>query len=95
MPVDKNEWNAGRKWETLEEQILFFLRNNRDKGFTSTDIFHSLGYKVNLENILTFIGSVVSIYSVNEALKTLLKEGTVQAKIVKQQIGEETYYMAR
>jgi len=33
------------------------------------------------------------ISAIEEALKTLVKEGSVKAKIVKETIGEETYYM--
>jgi hypothetical protein len=45
MPVGKDEWNAGRKWETIEARILAFLKTNRDKGFSADEIHNGLGYK--------------------------------------------------
>ncbi len=92
MPIGKDEWNAGRKWETIEARILAFLRNNPEEGFTAGDIYHRLGYRTK-SGILGVLGGVAMISSIEEALKTLVKEGSVKAKIVKETIGEETYYM--
>ena len=93
MPVDKDEWDAGRKWETLEAQILTFLQNNRGKGFKITEIYHGLGYRTGAD-FLGLIGGVAMFSAIQDTLKTLVKEGSVKAKIVKETIGEDTYYLA-
>lgn len=95
MPVDKNEWDAGRKWETLEARILKFLRDNRDKAFNDMEILSGVGYRTSTENIWTIIVGWARISTVQSALKALVKEGTVKAKIINEAIGETTYYMAR
>ena len=94
MPVDKDEWDAGRKWETLEARILTFLENNPDKGFTANEIYQGLGYRYGTD-FWGFIGGVAMLSTIQNALETLVKEGSVKAKIVKQKIGEETYYRAK
>jgi len=93
MPIGKDEWDAGRKWETLEARILLFLRNNASKAFTANDIYRGLGYRYG-SDFWGFIGGVAALWAIGKALETLVKEGSIQAKIIKQDIGEETYYMA-
>ena len=93
MPVDKNEWDAGRKWETLEARILTFLRKNPRKGFKITEIYHGLGYQHG-GDFWGLIGGVATFSAIQNALDTLVKERTVKAKIVKEAIGEGAYYMA-
>ena len=92
MPVSKDEWNAGRKWETLQLRILTFSKTNRDKGFKDNEIYHGLGYTTSKDfwDILTKIANLLAI---NNALETLVKEGSVKAKIVKEPVGDITYYM--
>lgn len=94
LPIDKDEWDAGRKWETLETRILTFLQNNPDKGFTANEIYESLGYRHGTD-FLGFIGGLAMFGTIQHALDTLVKEGSVRAKIVKQEIGEDTYYRAK
>ena len=43
----------------------------------------------------SFIGAAAALWLINDALNTLIKEGTVKAKIVQEAVGEETYYMAQ
>lgn len=94
MPVHKDEWDAGRKWETLEARILTFLQNNPDKGFTANEIYDGLGYRHGTD-FFGFIGGLATLGTIQNALETLVKEGSVRAKIVKQKIGEDTYYRAK
>ena len=94
MPIKKGEWDRGRKWDTTEEQILTFLRNNKNTGFTSSEIIDGIGYRARVHDFGSFIGTVASVWLINDALNTLIKEGAVKAKIVQETIGEETYYMA-
>lgn len=78
-----------------EEQILMFLRKNRDTGFTSSEILNGLGYRVRVHDFGSFVVAASVIWSINDALSTLIKEGTVKAKIVQEAVGEGTYYMAQ
>ena len=92
MPIDEDKWNAGRKWETLQVRILAFLKTNRDKGFSDNEIYAGLGYKKG-KSFWLILSEIANLLTINYALETLVKEGSVKAKIVKETVGEVTYYM--
>ena len=92
MPVGKDEWNAGRKWETTQVRILAFLKTNRDKGFSANEIHNGLGYKAGTSFWL-ILAEIANMLLIQNALEALVKEGSVKAKIVKETVGEVTYYM--
>ena len=81
MPISNEEWNSRRTGDTLEGQILAFLKRNQN-AFTPSEIFSGLGYSndVNLNNIF-------AVFAIQSALDKLVKEGTVEAKTIKQPIG--------
>ena len=93
-PISKDEWDSGRKWETPEARILLFLRKNRDKAFTLAEIIQGIGYITKWEDIWGLVGCVANLWTVQNALETLIKEATVKAKIIKKAIGDDTYYTA-
>jgi len=95
MPIDKQEWDSGRKAETFEARILKLLRDNRGYAFTPSEIISRLGYKLSIKNLSSFVGSVSLTYLIEEALKTLVEEGSVLAKIIETDFGELTYYIAK
>ena len=92
MPVGKDKWNAGRKWETIQARILAFLKTNRDKGFSNNEIYAGLGYKTG-KSFWDILAEIANILTIQNALETLVKEGSIKAKIVKETVGEVTYYM--
>ena len=92
MPVCKDEWNAGRKWETLQVRILAFLKTNRDKGFDHNEIYTGLGYKSG-KSFWDIMAEIANLLTIQNALDALVKEGNIKAKIVKKTVGEITYYM--
>ena len=92
MPVGKDEWNAGRKWETLQVRILAFLKTNRDKGFSANEIHNGLGYKTG-SGFWDILAKIANILTIQNALETLVRERSVKAKTVKETVGEVTYYM--
>jgi hypothetical protein len=93
MPISNEEWNDGRTRETIEGQILAFLRQN-PKPFNLTDIIYGLGYNIEIKDFMSFIGGVARVSLFQNAIERLVKEGKVQARIIKQPIGQETYYKA-
>jgi len=92
MTVGKDKWNAGRTWETLQLRILNFLKDNRDTGFSDEEIYHGLGYKTT-KDFWDILAKIANLLAINNALETLVKEGNIKAKIVKENVGEITYYM--
>jgi len=93
MPITNEEWKEGRTWLTLESQILAFLKKNQ-KPCNMNDIVYGLGYTMETKDFLSFLGSLGNYWSIQSALEKLVKEGTVQAKVIKQPSGEQTYYKA-
>jgi len=92
MPVGKDEWNAGRKWEPLQVRILAFLKTNRDKGFDDNEIYTGLGYKTGT-GFWDIMAEIANLLTIQNALDALVKEGSIKAKTVKKTVGEITYYM--
>jgi len=92
MPVSIDKWNAGRTWEPLQVRILTFLKDNQDKGFSDEEIYHGLGYKTS-KDFWDILAKIANLLAINNALETLVKEGSIKAKIVKETVGEITYYM--
>ena len=92
MPVGKDKWNAGRTWDTLQLRILTFLKANRDEGFSDEEIYHGLGYKTT-SDFWEIMAKIANLLAIDNALETLVKEGSVKAKTVKETVGDITYYM--
>ena len=92
MPVSQDKWNSGRTWNTLQVRILTFLKDNRDNGFSDEEIYHGLGYKTS-KDFWDILAKIANLLAINNALETLVKEGSIKAKIIKETIGEITYYM--
>ena len=88
MPISNEEWDSGRTADTIEGQILKFLKVNM-KPFSLWEIISGLGYG----NDLT-VKNLVATFDIQNALDRLVKEGNVTARIVKQPIGELVYYKA-
>ena len=93
MPISDEEWKAGRAMETLEANILAFLKQNQ-KPFNILEIISGLGYNTQIKKLGSFITGVASYWVFQKALEKLVNEGTVKAKIIKSPFGEQTYYKA-
>lgn len=94
MPIGKDEWEQGRGWDTMEGQIILFLRNNKASAYTLTEITNALGNVPPSGGIWTIVGGILSTMGFQFALENLQKEGKVRAKKVKTKSGDEVYYMA-
>lgn len=93
MSLSNEEWNEGRTRETLEAQILAFLRQN-SKPFNFNGIVYGLGYGIEIKDFGSFVSGVARIWLFQNAIERLIREGKITARIIKQSIGEETYYKA-
>jgi len=94
MPIGKEEWNSGSKSDTFEKQILSFLRENRDTAYTLPEIVSALGYNIEIRDFGSFIGGVAGYWLFQNAIENLVKEGTLEARKITQNTGEQTYYKA-
>lgn len=55
MPISNEEWDSGRTADTLEGQILKFLKGNK-KPFALGEIISGLGYSndLNVKNLVCY-----------------------------------------
>ncbi|MGI0081289.1 MAG: hypothetical protein ACRECH_16905, partial [Nitrososphaerales archaeon] len=77
--------------DTVESRIEQFLTSNKGSAFTESEIVNQAS-PAKLEGLLGALGYMTSYWSVSEALKNLIKESRVKAKVVKKQYGDETFY---
>ena len=92
MPVSKDKWNAGRKWEPLQVRISAFLKANPDKGFSVNELYNGLGYKTS-SGFWAIQAEIANLLNIQNSSETLVKKGIIKAKIVKETVGEITYYI--
>jgi hypothetical protein len=93
MAISNEEWNAGRTLDTIEGRILLILKVNQNP-LNIGGIVSGLGYNVKIKDLGSFISGVAGYWIVQNALNKLVKEGTVEARTIKQPIGEQVYYKA-
>jgi len=94
MPISEVEFNAGRTWDTVEGQILSYLKANRNLAFTLSEILFSIGHGTAASDFLSLMGNIASLLLLQGVMEKLVKEGSIKAKIVKTKTGEQTFYMA-
>lgn len=56
---------------------------------------NGLGYNIQVRDFWSLIGGVAGYWSIQNALDNLVREGTIEAKTIKQPIGEQIYYKAK
>ena len=99
MPIDKDEWEKGRKKDTLrredtlEAKIKRILDNNKTKAYSSSDITN-IFYKPKSKSIPNFAKGVSIYLAVDSALKKLENNGLVKSKVIEQSDGTDMYYTA-
>jgi hypothetical protein len=92
MPIGKEEWDSACKSDTFEKRILSFLRKNRDNAYTLPEIVSALGYSIEIRDFGSFVGGVAGYWLFQNAIENLVKEGSLEARKIKQNTGEQTYY---
>jgi hypothetical protein len=88
MPISNEEWKNGRTANTLEGQIVAFLKL-KIYPVNYGEIMSGLGNSNDLN-----LNNLVAAFSIQSALDKLIKEGIVEAKTIKLPVGEEVYYRA-
>jgi hypothetical protein len=93
MSISNEEWNAGRTLDTIEARILTVLKLCQTP-LNIGGIANGLGYNAKIKDLGSFIGGVAGYWVIQNALDKLVKEGKVEARTIKQSIGEQVYYKA-
>lgn len=98
MPIDPAQWNRGSVEEPLKERILRFLAEGKPQAFTEDEIRVGLGLPVpeyRNGDLSSIIGVVSAYFPTTMALVSLINDGKVESKRVKDPSGSHTYYRAR
>ena len=74
MPISNEEWDSGRTSDTLEGQVLKFLKGNI-KAVSFWEIVSGLGYGNELS-----VKNIIANFAIQNALTSLVKEGNVTAR---------------
>ena len=93
MPISNNEWDVGRTNNTLEARIIKFLKEN-NKPFTALEIMSGLGYNKNVKDFGTLLHGVLDMVTVQNAIDKLVREKSVESRVIQQPNGTDTYYKA-
>lgn len=91
MPLDWKDWNKGEKVETLEHMVERFLIKNKKHAFTSSEIAQSI-YNLRLDDVNSLLEGVISFSAVDNALRHLVREGTVQSRVIKKDDLKTEYF---
>ena len=94
MPIGGDECEEGRTSETLEMQVLAFLKENPDEAFTEWEITEEVIGPIETDDMKIAFQDSVNMGRVIHALKTLKEEGKVTDRVLKQKNSKETYWMA-
>jgi hypothetical protein len=94
MPIGKEEWKSGVKNTTFEERILEFLKRNQNNAFTLAEIVTGLGYKIEINDLGSFVSGVAGYWLFQNAIENLVKQGVVEGRKIRQTTGEQIYYRA-
>jgi hypothetical protein len=94
MPISEEEWNSGNKLDTFEKRILSFLRKNQNTAYSLPEIVSALGYNIEIRDMGSFVGGVAGFWLFQNAVENLVKEGTVEARKITKNMGEQIYYRA-
>jgi hypothetical protein len=94
MPIGKDEWKSGTKNATFEERILEFLKRNQNNAFTLAEIVTGLGYKIEINDLGSFVSGVAGYWLFQNAIENLVKQGVVEGRKIRQTTGEQIYYRA-
>lgn len=91
MPVSVEEFEKGKKKDPLEEEIVHFLEENKDKAFSAIEIAKTVVFKEKkfAEDWLTNLVRVATWwFSFHGALERLVREGRIR----KRNIDRVDYY---
>jgi hypothetical protein len=83
MPIDKQEFQNGKIHSTLEEEILTFLSERRDRAFTSQEIMEGIHYHTEFSTPEISKMSTFAISDFTAFLHDLVEKGKINMKIVR------------
>lgn len=90
MPVNKEEFEAGKLHSKVEEEIISFLKERKEGAFTSQEIMEGIRYHTDFSTPEVAKMSAFAIADFSSLLYDLVKRGTIRMKVVRGRM----YFMA-
>jgi hypothetical protein len=91
MPIHKMEFENGKLSSSLEEEILSFLNERPEAGFTSEEIMGGVRFYTDFDTPVTAKISTFAVADFTGLLYDLVRKGRVRMKVV----NNKMYFMAR
>lgn len=83
MPIAKHEFEDGKVHSTLEDEILSFLNERKDRAFTSQEVMEGLSYHAEFSTPEISKMSTFTIADFTTFLHHLVEKGKLKTKIVR------------
>ena len=88
IPIDKDEFDRGKKDGWVAKRVVSFLEKNKNKAFNIDEIMRGIGYEMREDNLVwEFLG----FWAFNNTLDHLVKDG----RIVNKKVDFNDYYMIK
>jgi len=83
MPINKGEFETGKLYSKVEEEIISFLKERKEGAFTSEEIMEGTRYHTDFSTPETAKISAFAIADFIALLHDLVKRGTIRMKVVR------------
>lgn len=90
MSISKEEFENGRLSSSLEEEIVSFLNEHKEKGFTSEAIMGVVHFDTDFNTLVTAKISTFAVADFIALLYDMVRKGRIRMKVVKNRM----YFMA-
>jgi|GEM_PF-2682397 len=100
MPVDAERFEGGEERYSIENEIVHFLYDNRERAYNVREITVEVmgpGWSesdVERPDFEEYVGCVLDLATVSSILDTLVDDGGVERRILETERGERSYYRA-
>ncbi len=82
MPIHKTEFENGRLSSSLEDEIISFLDEREETGFTSEEIMGGVRFYTDFRTLVTAKISTFSISDFIALLYDLVRKGRIKMKVI-------------
>lgn len=100
MPIDTGTFEGGEERYSIEDEIVHFLHENRDRAYNVHEIAVKVmqpdwsGADSESPDIEAFVGCVLDLATVSSIVDSLVDNGGLKRRIVDDGDGERSYYRA-
>lgn len=102
MPIDRKTFERGAERYSIENEIIHFLHENRDRAYNVHEITLAVmepGWSESnvdpAEDFDEYLGCVLDLATVSSILDGLVDNGALERRIVDIGEGERSYYRGR